>query len=460
MSYTLKYTGSEIDDILDRAVAGGEIDTELAGKQDALTFDAVPTEGSTNPAESGGIYDAIQAGGATALAAFATDEASGDIATFPDGADGIPVKSLTATITPKQSGSGDPSPSNVRPISGWSGANITRVGRNLYDEAFTGIGTGSTIKYFPLQVGANKTVVASTTTPLNGTSANMFFLSGNVNTGGASGTNGVSVGVPRTATADADGYVTLGYRVYSGIDPRSYKTQIEYGTTPTDYEPYTADTIALTFGSTVYAGTLTYIGNGQYKIQPTHAYKTLDGSESWAAYPNANGYRVLINGMASGEAQTGWADWLPTVPNLTSLGIEFGRNDTRIYAAQANTITGVTDLTSWQYYLGQNNLNILYPLATLPDPIIVSGSEVRSLLGDNNIWADTGSVDVEYRADTKLYIAKVIGGGNMALSMAAPSPSLSLGRVGVLAEPEAEAEPEQADEEVEQTEEPEQTEEE
>ena len=67
---------------------------------------------------------------------------------------------------------------------------------------------------------------------------------------------------------------------------------------------------------------------------------------------------------------------------------------------------------------------------------------------------------MEYRADTALYIQKLLNGGGtlQALSMASPSPSLSLGRVGVLAEPE-EAEPEQAGEETEQTEEPEQTEE-
>lgn len=37
---------------------------------------------------------------------------------------GDSIGSLTAAITPVQSGSGDPSPSNVRPITGWTGANI------------------------------------------------------------------------------------------------------------------------------------------------------------------------------------------------------------------------------------------------------------------------------------------------------------------------------------------------
>lgn len=49
--------------------------------------------------------------------------ASGPIATF-EGED-LPLKSLTASIVPVQAGSGDPSPTNVRPISGWTEEVIT-----------------------------------------------------------------------------------------------------------------------------------------------------------------------------------------------------------------------------------------------------------------------------------------------------------------------------------------------
>lgn len=52
------------------------------------------------------------------------DTASGAIVSFEDGADGMPLKSLTVNIEPVQSGSGDPSPENVRPITGWTGCTI------------------------------------------------------------------------------------------------------------------------------------------------------------------------------------------------------------------------------------------------------------------------------------------------------------------------------------------------
>ena len=49
--------------------------------------------------------------------------ASGSIAHFED-ALARKAQDLTVGIEPVQSGSGDPSPSNIRPISGWTGANI------------------------------------------------------------------------------------------------------------------------------------------------------------------------------------------------------------------------------------------------------------------------------------------------------------------------------------------------
>lgn len=49
---------------------------------------------------------------------------SGDIATFTDGGDNKPLKSLKVAINPVQEGSGDPSPSNVRPIIGWDEVDV------------------------------------------------------------------------------------------------------------------------------------------------------------------------------------------------------------------------------------------------------------------------------------------------------------------------------------------------
>lgn len=65
-----------------------------------------------------------------------------------------PLKELLVNIDPVQSGSGDPAPDNVRPISGWDGVDVYAAGKNLYDRScfnksgnymqFNGIHTPST----------------------------------------------------------------------------------------------------------------------------------------------------------------------------------------------------------------------------------------------------------------------------------------------------------------------------
>ena len=57
-------------------------------------------------------------------ATYPAKTASGNPASFTDGAEDVPVKSLTVAFAPVQSGSGDPSPENVRPITGYTGVTI------------------------------------------------------------------------------------------------------------------------------------------------------------------------------------------------------------------------------------------------------------------------------------------------------------------------------------------------
>lgn len=51
------------------------------------------------------------------------------------------------------------------------------------------------------------------------------------------------------------------------------------------------------------------------------------------------------------------------------------------------------------------DVQVVLPLAT-PITYHLTPQEITTLLGQNNIWADTGDMSVTYRADTKLYIDK------------------------------------------------------
>ena len=58
---------------------------------------------------------------------------AGAIAHTDDAADTVPVNSVICSIVPKQAGTGTPSPSNVRALSGYTGMNLYKTGQNLLD---------------------------------------------------------------------------------------------------------------------------------------------------------------------------------------------------------------------------------------------------------------------------------------------------------------------------------------
>lgn len=215
--------------------------------------------------------------------------ASGSVASFNDGGDNIPVKSLVAEIVASQAGSGTPSPSNPRAISGYTDVVI--------------------------------------------------------------------------------------------------KNDVQ-GTTQATY------TISL--GSTVYMGTLN-ITTGILTV--THAYQLFDGSENWQ-YSEAGGkqrvYLPIVGAMP---------DSIDIIGNI----IEKAATPTAGYPAEwtasfnhnanPSLLIGVpSSIASAQDFIdliSNTNLQVVYELAT---PVIVqlTPTEVVTLFGENNIYANTGDVEIEY----------------------------------------------------------------
>lgn len=85
------------------------------------TIDDALSDSSENP-----VQNKVVTGALSKKADGIIATATGAVASFADGADGLPVHDLTIAIDPVQSGSGDPSPDNVRPITGSTGANVYR----------------------------------------------------------------------------------------------------------------------------------------------------------------------------------------------------------------------------------------------------------------------------------------------------------------------------------------------
>ena len=247
--------------------------------------------------------------------AYPTDTASGDVASFADGADDIPMKSVKVAIEPVQSGSGDPSPDNVRPISGWTGAQVSHSGADRTNPTIYPI-------TFPTEAG---TVYGGTLDVTNG-----------------------------VLTVDR-AMVDLGTLNWSYITDFTYPAFRVYGSNaPTGIKENSAMTCT--------------------------AYKFVGNFASWDAITREG--NCVIGGVTSAK------------------GCAI-RDDAYTDAASFKaSVTGQT---------------LAYELAT-PTVYTLTGTEIKSLLGDNNIWADAGDTTVTYRADTKLYIDKKIAEVVSALS--------------------------------------------
>ena len=366
--------------------------------------------------------------------AYIVKSASGEIASFSDGADDVPMKSMNVTITHKQSGSGDPSPSNVRPISGTSTANVTVKGKNLYNPAvqhlnanyvtlngdtFTMTWDDGGVRIFG-KWGAVLQGFPKGRYTLQFIGTNVTYLRAQLMRA-SNDTSIMSVSNGQTFTVDEDFYINI-YGSYAHPDTAVFKVQLETGETATDYEPYVdGHTTPVPLGQTVYGGTVDAT-TGVLRV--THKYVEYDGSndENWMKFQSGSAaafaMRIIVTDVKSDPYHT------PVKSNrLKSItaASSWGSNDNWIAESGGQGIyTGIQTITTvdaWRTWLSENPLQVVYELAT-PTTGQLTPTEVRTLLGQNNVWADCGSVEVEYRADPTLAyneLAQVIVslGGNL-----------------------------------------------
>lgn len=178
--------------------------------------------------------------------------------TLPNSA-GQPLQAWSVDLLPYQEGTGDPSPTNVRPIHGTDKLTITTAGKNLFDKTSFSSETGSTITYRSYQVPNGTYTMSTPDFPYMLGTTNVFFFAGSVSSGASSDINGVSVKASRTVIV-TDGYITVASRYQSASNmyhPIDYNWQIEVGSTVSDYTPYVSPSqTVLTLPQTVYTGTI------------------------------------------------------------------------------------------------------------------------------------------------------------------------------------------------------------
>ena len=350
---------------------------------------------------------------------------SGAIASFADGAN-LPVADLLVGIEA------------VQDLHGYNAPWVGGAGKNKLDITFE-TATHNQVTY---------TNNGDGTVKVNGTASGVSYRDlGDVNlVGGTSyalsgGQNAnfylvvkghgtwIDTGSGATFTPDSDMTATIQVVVLSGtnVNNQTIYPMVRLASTTSEWEPYanicpisgwtganvvvspTLDaqdgtTYSVTWQSeagTVYGGTLD-VTTGELVVDK--GYLSIDGTTNWDLAVTTN-FRYFDAQMDSLNA-TAWETNVetnmfykqPTYPYVQLNG------NKKVRVCYASSDSSVTTVAQLQALLTQNNLQIVYPLAT-PQTYQLTQTEVLTLLGENNIFADCGDVEnVTYRADTKKYI--------------------------------------------------------
>lgn len=306
--------------------------------------------------------------------------------------------------------------SNICPITGRTGAKVSRTGVNVWDEewevgTYSGT-TGEKVSGSTNIRSKNRIPVLPNATYYCKTPFAMYVFEydadGNY-LGYVTKLNNtiVTKGTTRYVTF----YVLAGYGTTYNHD-----ISINYPATDTAYHSGKDNaTYSIDWESeagTVYGGSLD-VTTGVLTVD--RAMVVLNGSENWYAYQAFEGFLLSRPDMKYGIRQNGISNMLVNSKTATTgqkNAMWLGVNTQYIYVIGVYETMGST-VEDFKSYLENNNLEIEIPLAT-PQTYQLTPQEVKTLLGNNNIYSDTGDSSVTYPADTKLYIdgkiAAALGG--------------------------------------------------
>jgi hypothetical protein len=263
---------------------------------------------------------------------------TGSIVTFNSQYAGLPLKSHKIALTATQSGSGTPSPDNVRTISGWSAINIQNVvGINQWDEQWDqGIYSTTTGEptYTANAIRSKHKIAVSPNEKLYFVSPNpirVFYYDMNKQFINSAVVNNEETTIPA-------GVYFINFHMSSQESVYNNDISINYPSTDTDYHTFNGQSFTIQIGSTVYGG--------EYDARTGVLTVT-------------HGYIASYNGEVINEP------WISSMDKY---------------------IEGTTPT---------NGAQVVYPLAT-PQIIQLPPCPIDTLQGINNIWADTGETTAQY----------------------------------------------------------------
>ena len=354
------------------------------------------------------------------------NSASGNPVVINDGIPGLKLYDVKVSFAPKQEGSGDPSPTNIRPITGWDGVNIHRLGKNLvqfnsqqgpsatFYNGYSGWLTNGSWRIPDMSIKYTYSAYIDNRNASASSCAKIWFY-------GADGATSAGITEGTQIAAGAEGWSVVSFgnnaNLYFaafglGLQAGGVATQgmVEIGESRTDYETYSDTTIPISWQSeagTVYGGTVDALTG---VLTVTHKFIDLTNISSnlWTkstSYPGGF-YCNIQTGSLGIKAQTDFICSHAKTAHIIS-NYEYGTcycdGSVNIRIMQSGS-----KLTDWQTYLSEQSQNgtpvcicaeLAESYAVQLDPVTLS-----MLIGTNTIWTDADTAEIAYPVDTKKYV--------------------------------------------------------
>ena len=341
---------------------------------------------------------------------------TGAVVSISDAQPNLPLADLTAQIVANQSGSGDPSHSNIRPSSGFTGVNVIRCGSNLWNEDWevggindsTGQPNSDTNKirsksFFSIKGGETYYVVAPQPIRVLFYKADETFISETSNI-----RNNTFVVPSNASKAKIQGTVDYG-TVYNR------DISINYPSSDTTYHAYSANTYSVSWqteAGEIVDGTIDIVSGLLTVEHVKQVYRGDDLDTFSLSYGQAApGYTHMYFGINNTPLGKNFAQQLHTKSNM---GVIANAQSSAIPSSEGFAVLNISNpdrlIVYWyvnltwasandfKTWLNNNPFELYYQLAT-PQTYQLTPTEVKTLLGVNNIFADTGDVAVKYSVD-------------------------------------------------------------
>ena len=317
-----------------------------------------------------------------------------------------PLKECKVHFEPVQEGTGDPSPENIRPISGWTGVEVYTAGENLIPIDYeavegkwkptNGVISGSVYNMgqFPVPATMLRYQVETTGNPYFG------FIDGPIQLDEPVYGVKVVTNVRSTNFDNSDGHK---YALITQNREGNYdkKIIISVGGSDKIYSEPSGTTFSLDWADsagTVYGGYVDLV-TGEVWAE----WKYIDfTTANWTQF--SVGTSVITTSLFPGTISSrnnGFCNILPMVsnPNVYGIeGIDWNNGRLNLCLSISRGITTLADFKAWLQTLKDSGTTPCV-VAKYGEPVLLTTltpTPLKTLRGTNNIWSNAGNIELSY----------------------------------------------------------------